>query len=452
VTEVFVQEESAEAKTFVVQSDWIGSEGNRLGARSFAEGGLATRNRVMASHMWKPLVELARVFRGPLHKRVFVRDPERGIPYLPASDVQLADLPRDTLLSAALTPELSVLRVEAGWTLVSSAGTVGNATYVRNDMREFAVSQDMLRVAPLDEMDTPGYLYAYLATGQARAMLRLKIYGSVVDRIEPKHAEDLPVLLPDRQEMKRIDAIIKSASVARTEATQLLDEVAVFFDNAGATRTSRHDHARAVGVLNSDSIGLRLDAFHHIGWAAEAPGQGGEPIETLAEIISTQRVPRIYAKNGLPFLSGIDVFRCRPTARVRLAGFVADAFGARVQSGDIAIQGSGQRYGLLGRAAYIGPRLDGWTASHDLFRIRARDSSKAARIFAYLRSDVGHRSMLRHSYGTSIPHVNPQGIAALCIPGLPDMQLAKAMRAIELRQQADRDEEQAIREVEAWLS
>jgi hypothetical protein len=60
--------------------------------------------------------------------------------------------------------------------------------------------------------------------------------------------------------------------------------------------------------------------------------------------------------------------------------------------------------------------------------------------------------MLRHSYGTSIPHVNPDGIAALRVPTLPSGLSDKAVRALELREQADRDEEQAIGEVEEWLA
>jgi len=59
--------------------------------------------------------------------------------------------------------------------------------------------------------------------------------------------------------------------------------------------------------------------------------------------------------------------------------------------------------------------------------------------------------MLRHSYGTSIPHVNPEGIASLIVPPLPPTLLAGANRALALREQADADEERAIREVEAWL-
>ena len=78
------------------------------------------------------------------------------------------------------------------------------------------------------------------------------------------------------------------------------------------------------------------------------------------------------------------------------------------------VQASGQRYGLWPAGA-IGDRLDGWAASHDLFRIGRATLRTRARLFAFLRSEPAP-VMLEALYGTSIPHVNPAGIAA----GRPD--------------------------------
>ncbi len=438
-------------RAFIVRRAWLSDEGFRLGPRTYAEGALAARNRIMTGP-WqcRPLGVIARVFRGPLHKRHYVQDPSHGVPYLTASDVALSDPPRDARLSIALTPALPILRVQPGWTLISSAGTIGNTTYIRDGLVDFAVSQDMLRVDPHADI-APGFLFAYLSSAATRSMLRLRTYGSVVDRIEPKHVEDLPVPLPKATEQGRIHALVDSAAKARTEATRLLDEIALYFDTLAGPMPSAHDHAYTLGVVSRSHLGLRLDAFHHVGWAVEPSLGDGDRIDKLAEVISTNRVPRIYVERGVPFLSGIDVFRIRPVARVRLATHIADAFDARVKQGDLVVQGSGQRYGLVGRVAHIGAALDGWASSHDLFRIRSEDAAIRARIYAFLRSEVGHRAMLRHSYGTSIPHVNPAGIAAVRIPPLPHQLTGKAERAMALREQADADEERAIREVETWL-
>ncbi len=371
-------------KAFIAKSAWVEEEGLRLDAKGYAEGALAARSNILEGPWpWFPLEKVARLFRGPLHKRYFIRNPARSIPYLAASDVTKADLPRDMRLSIALTSVLPILKVESGWTLISSAGTIGDTTYVREELTEYAISQDMLRVAPFKNI-LSGYLFAYLSTRGAQALLRFRTYGSVVDRIEPKHIADLPVPLLAPTQQQNIHNLVVSASQARTDANKLLKDVAEYFNSLVGPMTSTHDHVRTITLIKSSQLDYRFEA--------------------------------------------------------------------RVRSGDIAIQGSGQRYGLLGRPAYIGKRLDGWASSHDLFRIRASNITSTARIYAFLRSDSGHRAMLRHSYGTSIPHVNPEGIASVRVPVLPDFLVVKATRALQLIEQADADEEQAIREVEQWVN
>jgi hypothetical protein len=59
--------------------------------------------------------------------------------------------------------------------------------------------------------------------------------------------------------------------------------------------------------------------------------------------------------------------------------------------------------------------------------------------------------MLRHSYGTSVPHVNRIGVERLPVPSLSAALVRDVVEAIALREQADAAEEQAIAEVDAWL-
>jgi type I restriction enzyme S subunit len=437
---------------FVVRREWLREEGSRLDATPFSEGGLHAREAIRnLSLPIAPLGQIADVFAVSLRQRQFVRTPSRGVRFLASADLSLVDPPRDFWLSRARTRRVDSYTVEPHWALISSTGTVGHVTYVRDDLADCAVSQDAIRVRAKGEI-APGYLFAFLSTRVARVLISLRMYGTTVDRIHPSQLVDIPIPLPGLAHQSRIHDLVARAADARTEATKLLDDTGRFFDTLAGDMPSAHDHARTLGIVRARDLNGRLDAFHHVGWAAEGAASEGEAIGELADVISTKRVPRIYAERGVPFLSGIDVFRIRPTQRVLLATWIADSFAARVRAGDLAVQGSGQRYGLLGRVAYIGDRLDGWAASHDLFRIRCSDRDTRARIFTYCRSESGHRAMLRHSYGTSIPHVNPDGIAALRVPTLPSGLSDKAVRALELREQADRDEEQAIGEVEEWLA
>lgn len=442
-----------EVNAFVARRRWLSEEGCRLDASAYSSGGLQARDRI-SSGPWETrrLSDVSELFYGGRSARRYVRDVDRGVPFLSSSDMLQTDLLGLQRVSTRRTVGLEAMLLREGWTLISRSGTIGNTAFVRFDMDGMAASEHIIRaVVKVDDL-RPGYLFAFLSTGLAQTMISQKTYGAIVQHIEPHHIADIPVPVPDDSFGDRIQKLVSSAARARTEAVRLLNDVGDYFDSLAGPMHSLHDHARAAGVVKRSLLAGRLDAFHYVGWAAEASNVDGDRIRDLAEVISTSRVPRIYVQRGVPFLSGIDVFRIRPPVRVTLAAFVADEFDARVGAGELAIQGSGQRYGLLGRAAYIGRRLDGWAASHDLFRIRASDRGAIARIFAFLRCESGHRAMLRHSYGTSIPHVNPMGIGAVRVPLLPDDLTDKAMKAIELREQADADEDMAIQEVETWLA
>ncbi len=434
---------------FTVKSSWLASESCRLDASAYSEGGLEVRDRIKAgSSSWRALKDIAQIFRGPLHKRIYVPDANFGVPYLTASDVPLVDYPVDVWLSRERTSELPALLVKKGWTLISSAGTIGNAAFVRQAFVGCAISQDMIRVAPTDVAS--GYLFAFLATRPARSMLRLSTYGSVVERIEPKHIADIPVPLIDNFAQDTINGLVLSAAAARDEAEALIAEATDWIDASVSEPRYSHEHSLAVGIIGNKALGTRLDAFHHVGWAAKRR-ISGERLGDIADVSRPGIIKRIFVERGIPFVSGIDVFHVRPEYRKRLMTDEARRSGALLSKGQVLVQRSGQRYGLLGRPAYVGQRLDRWAASEDLMRVTPSQEGAAARVFALLRSDVGRRSLVRMSYGTSIPHFNQEQLAELRVPTLPLPLLEKVEHALELRERADRDEAAAIAEVETWL-
>jgi type I restriction enzyme, S subunit len=440
------------AVTFTVQRAWLGPEGDRLDASAYGEGGLQARHRIRHGR-WssRPLGEVANLFSGARFARTYVSDPDRGVPYLTGSDMLLADLSGLLYLSKAKTPQMKALQVHREWTLISCSGTVGRTVYVRDEMDGMALSHDVIRCVPTDGSVLPGYLFAFLSSQPAQAMMRQRAYGSVVQHIEPHHIRDLPIAVVDQSDQRQIQDLIAGSARARTDAVNLLDEASRWFDDQLTAPTYRKEHARAVGVVRSGSLAGRLDAFHHVGWAAEEPSQG-DFLGDLARVSRPGIIKRIFVQRGTPFISGIDVFQVRPTSRNRIMTLEADRGDALVTAGQILVQRSGQRYGLLGRPAYVGRRLHGSAASEDLMRISPADPSIAGRVFAYLRSDYGRRALLRMSYGTSIPHFNQEQLARVRIPMLPLELLSSARQALALREQADALEQQAISEVERWLA
>jgi type I restriction enzyme S subunit len=441
-------------KAFVAKSGWFRDESRRLDAAAYGEGGLIARDHIKAGAWpWCPLGELAAVYLPPRFVRQYVRDPSRGVPFLSSSDILLADLRGLPLLSRRAATNLNAFSGVPRSTLVSRSGTIGRTAYWREEMYGMAVSEDVIHVRPQGTRILPGYLFAFLTSAFAQAMIRQRTYGSVVQHIKPDHLDQIPVPFPDAAQQRHIHNLIERASVARTQAGQLLDEASGYFDELVGRLRHTHEHQLSLGVVRRSALRkTRLDAFTHTGWAADAVVVEGDPFSVLADVVSPNIRKRIFAERGTPFVSGVDIFQLRPTARARLRAGEAARTGALIGTGQLVVQRAGQRYGLLGRPAFVGRRLDGWACSQDLIRIVPRSSRTTGRIFAFLRSEAGRRQLVAQSSGTSIPAINSESLTDLVVPPLPAELVDKANEALKLREQADADEELAIWEVERWLA
>ncbi len=439
------------AHTYLVKSGWLADQGYRLEAAAYGEGGLAARDHIKAGPWpWEPLEEMATAYLPPRFTRRYVNDPVRGVPLLSSSDMLLADLQGLPLLSRKAAPNLDALTSVSGSTLISRSGTIGRTVYWRQEMDGMAVSEDVIHVRPRQGHVRPGYLFAFLASAPAQAMIRQQTYGSVVQHIEPRRLAGLPVPLPDAGSQRRIHELVEGAAAKRSEASSLLDEASEYFDRSFATGGASHYHSLSVGAVQRSALERRLDAFHHMGWAA-VPPMPGPQLRELAAVWSVSSMRRVWAPNGVPFVTGTNVFALRPDPERRLAKWAADEVNAYVQEGDLLLQAYGQLNGLIGHPCYVGSRLSGWSAGHLLFRIRVSIPGERGRVFSFLRSDVGRRALVRWSSGNQIPHLVPDALRRLVTPPLPAELTEKSNRALRLREEADANEERAIREVEAWL-
>jgi len=439
-------------RSFLARRAWLTNEALRLDAAAFAAGGLEARERILkGSWSSECLADVASLFNEARFARTYVTDPARGTPYLTGTDMLSADLVDLLHLSTTRTPRLARLIVREGWTLVSCSGTIGRSVFVRRAMDGMALSHDVIRAIPRRGMP-PGYLFAFLASAPAQSMIRQKTYGSVVQHIEPHHLADLPVPLPTPELGRRVDALVRSAAAARTDAAELLQEVTCWFDRMIEPRAYDRQHARAVSVIGRRELDTRLDAFHHVGWAGEAADVEGPTLGSLAEVFSVSSMPRIWADRGVPFVTGSNIFSVRPVPEHRLATWSARRVDAFVRTGDLLVQAYGQLYGLIGRAAYVGRRVNGWAASHLLFRVRAEAPESQAALFAFFLSDMGRRQVVRHASGNQIPHLVPNALRSVRVPELPAELIARSERALELRERADASEQTAIQEVEQWLA
>jgi type I restriction enzyme, S subunit len=360
----------------------------------------------------------------------------------------LLDLRGVPVVSRTMTNNVEDLRIEGGWTLISRSGTIGRTAFVRPQMVGMLLSEHAIRAAPVEGGIDAGYLFAYLSAGPTQAMIKQRTYGTIVQHIEPDHIADIPVPVPSGSDQKEIGDLVRQAADRRTEASRLLDLASDHFDLAMPAFRFSHDHQLASGLVRNANLRARLDAFYHAGWAVEGASEQGERLSEIADVNVPGRMKLVAAERGFDFLTGVDVYQSRPQATKKIARWLAGCSDLIVHSGQILLQVDGQRYGLLGRPAMVGSRVDGRAASWHLARIT---TEAAGRVVAYARSEIGRRSIVRISSGTSVPAITQTGLASVRIPSLPAVLNKGAEAALVLREEADREEDLAIQKVEAWL-
>lgn len=360
------------------------------------------------------LGSVARLFNGPRFPRIYVDDPERGVPFLSSSDMLLADLSSIKYLSKKHTPAslLRNIKIEPGWTLISCSGTIGNTVYVRKDMAHMTGSQHIMRAAPREGLILPGYLYAFLSSKIGYFLLTQGTYGAVTQHIEPQHIENLPIPRLEPEQEQRIHELIEQAAELRVQANQRLRLAQERFyrqvlgiELQDLVWKHRNEHAFAVGETRFSNPFHRLDGFHHVGYAAEAERYLGKTIR-LGELVEPYQPPlfkRPYTgENGIPFLSGIDLYDYYPKPHMYISRKMDRLELYIVNSGTILVQIVGQRYGLFGRPTILPKHLNQCAVTQHLMRVYTKDARDRGFVYIWLSTEVGRRTLLKQSFGTSM--------------------------------------------------
>lgn len=150
------------------------------------------------------------------------------------------------------------------------------------------------------------------------------------------------------------------------------------------------------------------------------------------------------AEHGTPFLGGMEVVYLRPPKEKWLSPKQVERLSLAVKHGWVLVTCSG----TIGRTVFVSRSLDGWAVSQHVIRIAPANGVYGGYLFAYLTTWMGQALMLRSVYGGSIPEIEPDHLATIPVPLLPDgeqsaihEQITKAYRlrdeANDLLDQAD---------------
>lgn len=397
------------------------------------------------------------LFRPDLFKRLFVDNPDFGIPYIPASIMLRTDpLASAKLLSVNSNTNIEKLALHPRMILLSSAGTIGNVLYINRSLQGTVGSQDIIRVVADESRIMPGYLYTYLSSPIARAIIERAAYGAVVSRIEPKHIENLPIPRLESHIENKVHDLIEEVALRRTEASEMLDDLVSVFNQEilgipDNYRIQLHNDRSFYCGNSTLKNTFRLDAFHHVGYTTELKGflKPGPFLKDIATVFLPGPFKRMYVgASGIPYLSGVDVYQYKPRPRLWLSPRQPELRELILQQkGVVLVQADGQRYGLIGRPAYTDESLVGAALSNHLVRILPKSEDLGGYIFLFLSTEAGRRELLRHSYGTSIPTLPVSAFQNLVIPKANSIKASEigeaVIEALQKRTSANQLEDRA---------
>ncbi len=364
------------------------------------------------------------IFIGGRAKRIYVTDPEHGVPFLSSSDMLLSSFDGVKLISKK-QPELESMLLRKGWTLISRSGTIGNVAYAREDMDGLAGSEHIMRVVPDPKKILPGYVYAYLSSALGNAIVKSSTFGSVVDTIAPDHIAALPIPRLDAAIEARIHALVERAAALRVEAKQRLEQAQQRFNRevlglpAGWQWKHLNEHARAIGVAGFTAATNRLDAFHYVGYVGEAEAviSAWHPLGDLIEPYQPPLFKRPYTgKTGIPFLSGMDLYDAYPKPHMYISRKMKGLERYIVKAGTILVQNVGQRYGIFGRPMILPRHLDSVAVTQHLMRVYLKNPDDRGFVYVWLSTETGRRVLLKQSFGTSMGVLFEQSFRQMPVP------------------------------------
>lgn len=422
----------------------------------------------------------ADVFYGNIFSRIFVQDPEHGMPYLAASDTVLANLDTGRFLSKKQSAQLNYLILKKDWILVTCSGTLGNVTYTNKTFENHIATHDLIRIIPNSNKVNKGTLYAFLASKFGYYQITQSQFGGVVKHINTDQTKSIivPVFPADFQQ--DVDDMIQESARLRERASELLVSAnELLMTYTGLSKLSPEDYdyfgpssaSRKVSTFyrNISEIGsLSFNAFNH-----------SERIRTnlLSRLSNLKTIPLFEAIESGVMRSpiGVEVQELKKGHGIMLIN-QSDIFNQIVEGkwvvkkpkylnhllelDEILIA----KIGTLGenetfcRCVYVGEELKGQLISSAFFRLRASSNVPSGYLFAWLSSDYGFRLIRSSQFGTKQCYPNPAILYKYPVPiiDIDKMTEIDAMvkEAHHLQHLSNNNERNAIakveQEIEKW--
>lgn len=400
-----------------VRASLLQKSQRRMEAETYLTDGYGVRLSIEAKpEGWVRFGALADASAPPRIKQILVSS-DHGVPYLNTSQVfDLQPKPRKWL-AMSKTSKAEERLVKEGTILVMASATVGRAIVATKSLENTIISHHFMRVVP-KQKEFAGWIYAFLRSPQASAMIRGSQYASVIRHIEPHHLASLPVPMVSESIAAYFQNQVSTIVDCRNESARLRSAAELAFAKAcGEITPIESEEGFSVNVSRVIAGRRRFEAAYHSPLAKAITNgfKKSEPLRKLSnKIWWGKRFKRHYGDGGIPYLSADDVFTKNPYSNTQILVDPEDGHESYfVERGWLVMACSGQTYGLNGTATIVTEWQENTFFSHDLIRIKPKDGVRAGYLLTALTHPVlGRPLLIREAYGMSIPHLDPEDVAA----------------------------------------
>lgn len=411
-------------KNIIVKKSWLSNSDLRLDASFYLSDAVKTKI-IFESHCPYDKVSLKsealELFKGNIHKRVYVSSPEAGLTFLSASDLFKADTETRTYVSKKYSPYLKELELQKGWIFITRSGTLGKVVFTNKEHEGKIGTDDLVRIKPANRKLREGFLYALLASKYGFGLLTQSGYGGVVKHIEPHHIENIEIpVFPDKLQVE-INNLITDSVNHRVDAAISLRKSHSFF----------HDRLKGSGMNEKHSLidSKRLqNEFRFGGNFYLSKGESFEkeirqhPHFSLSEFVSniftSGRDKRNYTtpERGIPFLSNGDLSSFNPFSSCNYIVKKNVKSHSLIKENMILAGRVGQD--TVGQVYLPYPSLVNTIASDNIIRIVIEDKKNLPFIFSFLSSNIGFEVIRKRKTGVGQPFITEDMLDTIPIPAL----------------------------------
>jgi type I restriction enzyme S subunit len=361
----------------------------------------------------------------------------------------------------------SSLKVKHGTVLLSRSGTIGNITWVNNTLEKFLISEHAIR---LECRENSGYVYAFLKSKIGRTIVESKIYGAVIQQIEPEHLSQILIPNPPNKSglKAKIHNLIVNSFRLRDESNEIIDKATkLMIDELKLPAIDEFEfqtHGKNYNIQSYNkqlsTLYNRLDASYYnpvISKIIDHLIKHADEVTTIADsriskdIILPGRFKRIYVKEGIGqiFIGGKQLYELDPTNKKYLS-FVHHGDRIKNQLELFENMTLITCSGTIGKVILVPKHWENWTANQHIIRIVPQNNDIAGYLSIFLASDYGYQLIKRFSYGAVIDEINDNHVSQISIPILKNKDIQKeinklALRANEIRYRAYELEQMALK-------